>query len=381
MSEEQKSLYAQDGVDVIEEADFSKYAASICKTSYENSFFVDVHDLSLGQFRGPRPFSFKNLPEGFFIEASTDGIGTKGIIIDAAKTHADAAYDLIAMTASDITRYGGVPLVFVNALDIVSVGEDNDEARLAYKSVLDGLGKVAKDSNIVILKGETAQMGVCIGSEIADSKTKLNWTGAMIGAYHKDKMITGETIRPGQIILALKENGFRCNGISSLRKALANKFGEQWWKNPEAKKSIKLAATPSVLYDKYVTTLHGWYNSDFKPKVKLHAVVHVSGGAIKEKLAKDILFSQGMGADIDDLWDPPKIMKECAQWRGIKDEEFYETWNGGQGMMLIVDEKDAEKCLNLAKDFGIEAKISGKVTNIPKVKIFSKLSNKEIIYS
>src|SRR3989338_7861392 len=338
----EKKIYSQDGVDVEEEASFSSFAGSVCKQSYENSPFVEVSDMSFGQFRGPRPFTFKNLPEGYLIEGSTDGIGTKGIIIDAAKTHHLAAYDIIAMTASDITRFGGIPLVFINVFDTSSIGNEGDEVSETYKGAIAGLGKVARESKIVILKGETAQMGEAIGSEISDSKTKLNWSGTMIGAYHKDKMIIGEKLAPGQVIVALKENGFRCNGISSIRSALRKKYGKEWWKNKNAKESIQKAATPSVLYDTYINTLHGWFNKDFEPEININAVVHLSGGAFKEKLAKDILFPKNLSADLFDLWEPPKIMRECAFWRNIKDEEFYEVWHGGKGMLLIVDKKDAD---------------------------------------
>ncbi len=377
--------YAEDGVDVEEEALFSSFAGSICKASYGNSPFIEVHDFSNGGFRGPRPFTFKNLPQGFFIEASTDGIGTKGILIDAAKTHHLAAYDLIAMTASDITRFGGIPLVFVNVFDTTSIGKKGDKVSETYKNAISGLGDVAKQEKIVLLKGETAQMGDALGSEITNSKTKLNWSGTMIGVYHKDKMVTGEKLAPGQVIIALKENGFRCNGISSIRGALRAKFGKDWWKNPEAKESIKQAATPSVLYDTYVNTLHGWFSKDFKPEITLHSIIHLSGGAFKEKLAKDVLFPKKLSAELFDLWDPPQIMRECAFWRNITDEEFYEVWHGGQGMLLIVDEKDADYCIKRAKDFSIEAKIAGKITkkeDNPQVLIISKLTpNKKIIYN
>src|SRR3989344_5964909 len=99
-----KSKYASDGVDVEEESLFSQYAASICRASYKNSPYVQVQDYSQGNFRGPRPFILKGLPKGVSIEASTDGIGTKGVVIDAARSHEDTAYDIIAMTASAITR-------------------------------------------------------------------------------------------------------------------------------------------------------------------------------------------------------------------------------------------------------------------------------------
>ena len=375
--------YAEDGVDVEEEATFSKFAGSICKASYGNSPFVEVHDFSGGQFRGPRPFTLKNLPAGHFIEASTDGIGTKGILHDAAKTHHLAAYDLVAMTASDITRFGGVPLVLVNVFDTSSIGKKGDKVSETYKSAIAGLGEVAKQEKIVILKGETAQMGDAIGSEIADSKTKLNWSGTIIGAYHKDKMITDANLAPGQAIIGLKENGFRCNGISSIRSALKAKYGREWWSNPEAKESIREAATPSVLYDNYINTLHGWFNKDFKPEVALHSIIHLSGGAFKEKLANDVLFPKKLSAELFDLWEPPKIMRECAFWRNISDEEFYEVWHGGQGMLLVVDEKDAPHCIKRALDFGIEAKVVGKLTKEaePQVSIISKLTpNKKIVY-
>jgi phosphoribosylformylglycinamidine cyclo-ligase len=379
-----KKIYSKDGVDIEEEAFFSSFAGSVCRKSYKNSPFIQVHDLSGGQFRGPRPFSFKNLPKGYFVEASTDGIGTKGILIDTAKTHHLAAYDIIAMTSSDITRYGGIPLVFINVFDTTSIGNEGDKVNKTYKSAIAGLGKVAKQEKIVLLKGETAQMGDAIGSEIKSSKTKLNWSGVMIGAYHKDKMITGKSLAPGQVIIALKENGFRCNGISSVRGALRKKFGKNWWKNPKAKGSVKLASTPSVLYDMYINTLHGWFNKNFKPEINIHSIVHLSGGALKEKLAKDILFPKKLSAEISDLWEPPTIMRDCAKWRGLSDGEFYEVWNGGQGMLLVVDEKDALYCINKAKKFGIKAKIAGKITQekIPQVRIKSKLNkNKNIIYN
>ena len=376
--------YAKDGVDVEEEALFSSFAGSVCKGSYKNSPFVKVHDLSGGQFRGPRPFTLKNLPKGYFIEAATDGLGTKGILIDAAKTHHLAAYDIIAACASDITRFGGIPLVFVNVFDTTGIGQKGDKISETYKSTIAGLGQVADKAKIVLLKGETAQVRDAIGSEIADSKTKLNWSGTMIGAYHKDKMVTGKTLKPGQVILGLRENGFRCNGISSVRKALRERFGTRWWENKEAIESIRAAAAPSVLYDRYVNTLHGWFHKKFKPEVKIHSIVHLSGGAFKEKLAKDILFPKKLSAEFFDLWDPPKIMRECAFWRGIADEEFYEVWHGGQGMLLVVDEKDAAYCIKRAKDFLIDVKVVGKITREkePTVTILSKLTpGKKIIYT
>lgn len=370
-------------MNVEEEASFSSYAGSVCRDSYVNSNFVEVHDMSKGQFRGPRPVTFKNLPDEYLIEASSDGLGTKGILIDAAGSQENAAYDLVAMTATDITRYGGLPLVLINILDLVSVGADGDVVNQTYKKLLTGLGKAAKESNIVVLKGETAQMGACISSEISGSPTRFNWGATMMGVYFKDKMVTGETLAPGQRVIALRERGFRCNGISSVRKALAMQYGEEWWNNTDAKEDIRAAAAPSILYDTFVNTIHGWYAKDFKAEIKLHAIVHLSGGGIKEKFGNDLLKEHGLSATLDNLCEPPVIMKKCAKWRGIEDEEFYETWNGGQGLLLVVDAADAERCVSRAKDFGIDAQVCGDIVDgvdKPTLTVHSKLSDTIVTY-
>lgn len=376
-------LYAADGVDVAEEATFSSYAGSICRNSYTNSKFVTVHDLSHGHFRGPRPFTFKDVPEDYYIEGSADGLGTKGILIDAAKMHETAGYDLLAMTATDITRYGGLPLVLINILDLTSVGVEGDEVNNTYKKLLTGLGNAAKESNVVVLKGETAQMTVSIGSEIPTSPTRFNWGATITGVYHKDKMVTGDTLASGQKVIALKEQGFRCNGISSVRKALAMQYGPEWWSNKDAQEDIKAAAAPSLLYDVFVNTIHGWYAKDFVPEIKLHAIVHLSGGGIKEKFGADLLKPRGFNAVLYNLYDPASIMEKCAQWRGIGADEFYETWNAGQGMLLIVDSKDADLCVARAKDFGIDAQVCGEITKNdadPTLTITSKLFNTTVTY-
>lgn len=377
------NAYAQDGVNVELEADFSKAAGQVCRNSYANSPFVDVVDLSEGHFRGPRPFRFKNLPDGFIVEASSDGLGTKGIIIDAAKSHRTAAYDLFAMVASDITRYGGVPLVLTNILDLVAVGNPGDAQNRAYTDLVIGLGEAAQASRAIVLKGETAQMGIAVGSEIPDSPTRFNWSASMFGAYHPDKMVTGNLVAAGDVIISLKENGFRCNGMSSVRAALRKQFGNEWYANPDAQTHIKAAAVPSVLYDVFVNTLHGWYAPDFAPEVALHAIVHLSGGGIKEKLGNDLLLPRGLSAELDNLCPLPDIMRNCAGWRGINDEELYGAWNGGQGMLLIVPESDAAKVLARAPEFGIAAQIAGRVMKeaSPRVTLASQLSTATVVYT
>jgi len=375
-------LYKQDGVDIEAGDLFSAFAKERCQATYGVSPWVDVHDLSRGNFRGPRGFTLKNLPEGCILTGVMDGIGTKVVIIDAAGNFQDASRNLLAMTAMDITRWGGLPLVFLNILDERALGEIDSETLNASVDLIRGLCRDAIGNRYVVLGGETAELGLCVGSENPDAKLMFNWGGCMIGVYHPEKMILGDTLAPGQKVIVLRDD-FRSNGISSVRKALAIKYGKEWWKNPGATADILEAASPSKLYDRFLNHLHGWSNRDngFQPLIKMHLIVHLSGGAFKSKLGGDLLAPLGLSADLPDLFEPPEIMKKCASWRGMSAADCYRTWNGGQGALVVVDDKNAKEFVNLAYEFSISAKVAGEIKERQgyAVAIRSQFGGREII--
>lgn len=372
-----KDLYAEDGVNVEAGDAFSAIAGRVCRDSFKNSPHVKVYDLSDGYFRGVRGFRFHHLPRGYMFDMTSDGDGSKVILNAMAGNYEFAAYDLLAMCGMDVTRNGGMGLVFNNVLDVSSLGEDGSSIRAAFIRLITGLSRAAKSVGAVCFRGETAELGVCVGSENPDSGVKFNWSASMLGVYHKSKMITGNTIAPGMKIIALKENGFRANGISSVRKALANKFGARWWEDEMAMPYIRAAATPSVLYDPFLQAINGWSTPSFEQQIKVHGLIHLSGGAFEGKLGHDILFPRGLSAVLDNLWDPPKIMKQCAEWRGMGDYDIYKTWNGGQGALAIVSPEDVEGFLYIADEgYGIEAQVCGKITKTagfkPQIQIASQ---------
>ena len=354
--------YKEDGVDIEAGDVFSKYCNEINKSTYEFSPYVKITDFSRGNFRGPKGFTFQNLPNDYVNTAAVDGIGTKVVIIAASGKTITSASNVIAMTAMDITRWGGLPLLFMNILDVRSLGEIDSETFANYKEMMDGLRDIAYEHKYVLFTGETAELGLCIGSENQEAKMMFNWGGAMLGVYHPDKMILGDTLAPGQVVIALRDD-FRSNGIGSVRKALALRYGSDWWDNPEAAKDIIACASPSAQYDRLINTAHGWFEKNpMQPLSEMHLVVHLSGGAFESKLGNDMLKPLNLSADLDDLFEPPEIMKECAKWRGMNPQECYKTWNGGQGAIVVVNEEEAESFLCLANGFNIEAKVAGVIT-------------------
>jgi phosphoribosylaminoimidazole (AIR) synthetase len=386
MAKDSNDKYSQDGVNINAGDMFSSFCGDICRSTYKNSPFVKVNDLSKGNFRGPRGFNFKNVPTHSMLTMVVDGVGTKVVPIVASGKLETAASNVIAMTAMDITRYGGLPLVFMNIFDVRSLGGlDSETYRMCQDAML-GLQSVANKHNYVLLGGETAELGVCVGSDNPNAKLAFNWGGTMLGVYHPDKMIHGNTLKPGQKIIALRDD-FRSNGISSVRKALQMHYGDDWYNNPDALDDIIAASTVSAQYDRLLNYAHGWTSNEngvsIEPLIPMHLIVHLSGGAFESKLGKDILYPQGLSAELFNLFDPPEIMLKCASWRHLLDEECYSTWNGGQGALVVVDHNNVAKFMDLAESFGVEAKVAGKITERKDdytVAINSKFGSKLTIF-
>jgi len=375
-----EAKYTQDGVNVVEGDTFSRFAGALCRATYGNSPYVEVRDFSRGHFRGPRGFRLKRIPEDCWLDATPDGDGTKVVLVDAAGDYDNAAYGWIAMVCGDITRWGGIPLVLVNNLDTETIGKRGQPVNDAFRAMMVSVQRIANEQQLVMFKGETAELPGCVTSPNTAALAKYLWSGVAIGAYNPKTIITGDQIREGMVVMALRELGLRNNGISSARKAIVMAFGSL--SCPEAKEAVKKAATHAVLYDKFLATANGWFAEDFYPLVPMYLIVHVTGGAIKSKFAEDILFPRGLSAHLDNLWEPPEIMQQCAKWRGMSDEECYETWHGGQGALAVIDPAYELKFVNLARSFGVEARCAGKITKEAwqTVVIESKFTGKTITW-
>lgn len=373
-------LYREDGVNIAAGDAFSAFTGQLCAQSYGNSPFVQVTDLSRGNFRGPRGWRPTGLPDECLLTSAVDGIGTKVVLIDAASSYAEAAHDVVAMTAMDITRWGGLPLVFKNIFDVGTLGEVGSEAYRHCQAIMLGLSALADQHGYVLLTGETAELGPCVGSENSDADVRFNWGGCMTGVYHPDKMVLGDTLAPGQVVIVLQD-AFRSNGISSVRKALAQEFGTEWWKNVKATDAIRRCAAPSMQYDRMLNYLHGWFHPLLEPLVHLHLVVHLSGGAFKSKLG-GLLQPLGLTAELDNLFEPPSIMRQCAEWRGMTSEACYETWNGGQGALIVVDLPEVSLVEEYAKRYGITMRVAGEITENQgySVGLMSRFDGERVIY-
>lgn len=377
-------LYAQDWVNVQAGDSFSSYAWGICKQTFANNTHVQVADLTSGKFRWPRWYSIVWLPDDCLFTTVNDGIGTKVELHDAAGTYNQAARDVVAMTWSDITRYGWYPMVFTSVLDVASIWESGTATYIAAQWLIDGLAEIAKEESLVVFNGETAELGQLIGTNNQSPTLAFNRAGTMEWLYHPDKMILWDQIVDGDVIIALQEQWFRSNGISSVRKAFTQQYGEQRHSAPEAQENIKKAAMPSVIYDTFLSSINGWTTPDFQKIIDVHGLVHLSGGSFEWKLLDDILTWRSLEARLDTLYELPDIMRDCAQWRWFADADVYNTWNAWQWMLAIVSPADVELFLCEAQKHWVAAQQAWTISSSPdeksRVIIQSKYEWGEVVF-
>jgi phosphoribosylaminoimidazole (AIR) synthetase len=397
----------------------SRAAWDMCVASFDNSPFIGVIRLTEWEFhfRDPRGFQLTDklpfvagikdrmrtaldndtyeqatgwlfLPKWYTQTLCADGIGTKVEMANALyslyKLLADVenkywekltsgfrmmARNLIAMSADDIARHGGISLVYSNVIDYSRLSDDE---AIAYQELMLGLGDVLKEQGIVLLSGESAWLRQFVGSENPSAFFPFNWSGIMYGLYHDKLKITGEEVEEWDYIVVLEQWGIWSNGVTKLREALAIGHGKEWYNNPDALKDVEEAATPCIVYANFLADANGW-NTNGERKVNMTSISHLSGGGLTDKFLKPVLAKKWLSAELDNLYSVPEIVRKSTEWLASKDGSFTiekapDTWAIWQRMAITVrTPDDAEKLIILAsKEFGINGKIGWRVTKTPK---------------
>ena len=181
----------------------------------------------------------------------------------------------------------------------------------------------------------------------------------------KGRMFTGYEIKEGDKLVALRENGFRSNGLSLVRKIMNKTYGHNWHEQKYDDKSLaELALHPSKIYTAALVDMFGGFSGE--PKTEIHGVVHITGGGVPGKLTRALKPTK-LGAYLSDIFEPSSLMLYCQDKGNVSDEEAYKTWNMGQGMIVIAPKPD--EVISIATKYGIESKIVGEVVGSPGISI------------
>lgn len=320
-----KYSYKEAGVDIDLEANGVK--ALIHQLSYKR---IGEHGMvgGVGHFAGMIDFGSKVL------SMCTDGVGTKMRIADDLQDWTTVGIDCMAMNVNDMYVMNIEPIAFVDY--IATEGIDTEQMIQIGK----GLNEGARLSNLNIVGGETATLkGMINGLDLA---------GTCLGVQDKDKVVTGEKIAPGDIIIGVASTGVHSNGYTLARK-VAEENGGYAIVLPSGRTVGEALLTPTRIYSEVL---------DVCSKAVVHGMCHVTGGGLL-----NFLRISNYGFAIEDPLPSPEILTWIAEKGDLETNELYRTFNMGMGFAFIVPKESVETILSMVSG----AKIVGRVIEEHKV--------------
>jgi phosphoribosylaminoimidazole synthetase len=256
--------------------------------------------------------------------SSTDGVGTKTLIAAQARRFHTIGYDLVNHSVNDLLAQGARPLFF---MDYLAMGKlDPEQAAAIVRSVAAACQQVG----CALLGGETAEMPDVYLPGAFDL------AGTIVGVVEQDDMITGTTIRAGDVLLGLPSNGLHTNGYSLARRILASYPLDTVF--PELGEPLTDALLrPHRCYLREIERLRG-YLSDRNRFIK--GIAHITGGGFEGNISR--VLPAGLQAVIEtEAWNIPPLFQLLARLGNVTKEELYRTFNMGIGMVLVLSPKGA----------------------------------------
>ena len=305
----EKYSYKEAGVDIDLEADGVKTLINML--SYKRT---GAHGMlgGVGHFAGLIDFGDKVL------SMCTDGVGTKMRVADDLQDWTTVGIDCMGMNVNDMYVMNIEPIAFV---DYIATEGINKEQMIQIGV---GLNEGARLANLNIVGGETATLkGMVNGLDLA---------GTCLGVQDRDKVVTGEKVAVGDVIIGVPSTGVHSNGYTLARK-VAEENGGYDTLLPSGRTVGEALLTPTRIYSEVL---------DVCSKVEVHGMCHVTGGGLL-----NFLRITDLGFSFEDPLEVPEILQWIAEKGQLSDNELYRTFNMGMGFAFIVAPENAEKILAL----------------------------------
>ena len=275
--------------------------------------------------------------------SGTDGVGTKLKLAFALGRHGTVGIDLVAMSVNDVLVQGAEPLFF---LDYFACGK-LDTAVAAQ--VVQGIARGCELAGCALIGGETAEMpGMYPEGE-------YDLAGFCVGVVERKRIISGKSIRPGDVLIGLASSGAHSNGYSLIRKIVERA-------RPDAA-MLDALMEPTRIYVKSVLKLIA--------AVPVKGLAHITGGGLVGNVPR--ILPRGTRALIDaSSWPRPPLFKWLQQQGNVAEEEMHRVFNCGIGMVAVVAAADAKRAAGKLRAMGetvYEIGTVGKAKGEPAVAI------------
>jgi phosphoribosylformylglycinamidine cyclo-ligase len=268
------------------------------------------------------------------------------------KMHHTVGADLVNHCVNDIAVQGATPLFFMDYIASGKLSPDITE------QVIAGIANACKQNNCALIGGETAEMpGFYETGE-------YDLAGFIVGVVERDRIITGEKVQIGDVLLGLPSNGLHTNGYSLARKLLfeVGKYSPQKYVNElKAKVGNELMRT----HKSYWPVLRRLLDADC-----LSAMAHITGGGITENLPR--VLPKGTAAVVEiNSWPVLPIFKHLQNLGNVAQEEMMRTFNMGIGMVLVVPFKKFKKAQTLIDRAGEKVYTIGRIAKGDRKVLYS----------
>ena len=254
--------------------------------------------------------------------SGTDGVGTKLRLAFEWQMHDTVGIDLVAMSVNDVLVQGAEPLFF---LDYFACGKlDVDTAA----AVVGGIAKGCELSGCALIGGETAEMP----GMYPDGEYDL--AGFAVGAVEKSKILSGQNVQVGDVVLGLASAGVHSNGFSLVRKVI-ERAGDETPSTLDGQPFKQAIMAPTRLYVKSVLAALATQ--------PIKALAHITGGGLLENIPR--VLPDGLAAHLrKGSWPQTELFAWLQATAGIDDIEMNRTFNNGIGMVLVLDAANADAC-------------------------------------
>mgnify|MGYP003331344779 CR=1 FL=1 len=303
----------------------------------------------VGGFGGLFQLDLKKYREPILV-SSVDGVGTKLKIAFTMDKHDTIGADLVNHCVNDIAVLGAEPLFF---LDYLGTGKLEP---YVFTEIIKGFARACAENNCALIGGETAQMpGFYQAGE-------YDVSGTIVGVVEKSRMLNGQkTVKRGDVVIGIESSGLHTNGYSLGRKIFFEQLGyKPTSKVPGLKKSVgEELLKEHVSYGPLVQKLIKKFNLVGKPNT-VKAFAHITGGGFVDNIPRvlpkslDVVIKKGS-------WDMLPIFRIIEEKSGVPDDELYQVFNMGIGMVAIVSADKAEAALKFIKAQKHKAWIIGDV--------------------
>lgn len=276
--------------------------------------------------------------------SSIDGVGTKLMVAAMMDNYKTIGFDIVNHCVNDIGVQGAEPIYF---LDYIGIGKLRSPL---YEEVLSGIADACKAVGCALLGGETAEMPGMYGND-------FDLVGVINGVVEKDKLITGERIKPGHVAIGLPSNGLHTNGFSLARRVLFQNCGYDV--DTELKELGDETIGEALL--KPHTCYWPAIKAAMNAKLPLDGMAHITGGGLYDNVPRILPKNVNAVFHKSALPKPPPIFSLIVDAGGIDDEEAYRVFNMGVGMVWFVPASAASKALKVCKAAGFEAFVCGEI--------------------